>query len=323
MIKTYIKHNNQIVEVPYSVTGNVHILNTSTLQTFKDTNVQNIIAFKDRGVIKYIDMNTMLSTDTIWGRYVPLKEVDVIWGNYDSGGGNVRYDLDALNDFNIIDQYFMIEKNWHKLQGADPGNLQSYLTDANDQLMDNPEFIIDIYYKLIVARPDNWGAAVSLLNPSGRLDTSVFNNYGFTPTFSDDFSLKNGAYYENPIAPFDLPADSVLKDGYTSVQFPDGKYFDYVTNGTWNGQTGPSSNLYMEFLGLAGRFAAVSMMPICEMYTQDVITYTIDETAASLGIPYSGGGTLYMPKLFTGMLAGPSGKNRNGILYLCLGVHHI
>lgn len=271
--------------------------------------------------------NPLKEKDVIWGCYLPIKEANVIWGTYD-GGGTVTHNITAADCTNI-DNYFMIENTWHKIPGSYAGNLQSALYDANNQKMDNPDFIIDIYYKLICARPDNWANAVQLLNPSSdRIDLSIFANYGFTPSFKyDNVGIRySGAYIENPTTPFDLPSDSILKDGYTSVQFPTGMYFDTLPNEAWDGYgPGNNSNLNSDFkfIHVAGRQSSNSMMPTCDQFVQGTITYAVDPSVGAMGFPFSAPyNTRYMPRLFTGMLGAHTWKKLPGVLYICLGVHH-
>lgn len=270
-------------------------------------------------------------TDVVWGAYLNKKQTDVIWGDY-SGGGHMTHNITA-SDCTMLNNLFMIENTWHKLQGTNPGNLQSYLYDGLLEYMNNPEWIIDIYYKLIVCRPDNWTNAKNALNSNnGKVNLRLFTIPGFTPSFADaDTSgVYYGGYIENPSSPFDLPPINTLTDGNPSVQFPDGMLFDSFPVGSgviWNDSLG---NGIMEgyrngsFLNLAYDNTGIGMMRECEQYNAGVITYVIDPSAIGLGIPYINNtykGAL--PKLFTGFICAPQRKQANGFLYLCLGVHHI
>ena len=67
-----------------------------------------------------------------------------IWGSY---GGDIMTHTVRPDGFDTTAN-FRIEKEWHKLEGTLNGN-ERPLYDATGHYMENPNYVIDLYYKLI------------------------------------------------------------------------------------------------------------------------------------------------------------------------------
>lgn len=83
---------------------------------------------------------------TVWGLLNNITDpnYNTVWGDY--GGDEV---IRSALGFNNLGGGFAIENLWHKLPGIYTAE-QSFLYDANGKLMNDPKYVIDIYYKLIL-----------------------------------------------------------------------------------------------------------------------------------------------------------------------------
>ena len=89
-----------------------------------------------------------------WGSYVKITDLKhyVNWGDY--GGDTLTH---SVSNFTLDDtETFLVEKTWHKATGLNPTGdtppLNTYfaLCDANGVKMSPWEYVIDIYYKIII-----------------------------------------------------------------------------------------------------------------------------------------------------------------------------
>lgn len=235
-----------------------------------------------------------------------------------------------INDCDMINNNVMIEHDWHKLLGYYNPAVQSPIVDAAGVLMNNPTFVIDIYFKLIAARTDNLASGFSEINPNGYATTDFLQNFGFTMSFySNGLRGHAGGYIEQPQAPFTLPPMSQLTDGY-NLQFPVGEQFVQIDVNTWQWNTdNPVMGYGGSFLNVAGQNTNKTTM-LSDIYldqNNQVYTVDIDVSQFGLGIPFiEGDPALFkkvMPKLFTGFVGVKERKWARGVVYCCLGVHHI
>lgn len=251
------------------------------------------------------------------------------------GGSQVQHVVTPSSCTNL-DNYLMIENSWHKISGHYDQSVTLALLDANDILMQNPDYVIDIYYKIIVPRVDNFSAGQAVLRYDHRMTVNHLLNLGFTSTCR----LLNAGNNPPSVAaviepgsssPFALPSLNTLTNGHTSVVFNEGRYIDNFNNSNdhwsedlWKIQQNADSQ--GTFLSLGAPANAHAMLVDCNFDNNNSFAYVVDPSVGSIGIPCTpaSGINYYLPKLFCGlaMVGTQYNKYMDGILYICLGVHN-
>lgn len=229
---------------------------------------------------------------------------------------------------------FLIENSWHKLQGTDDPNTTMRLWDSVGNKMDPYDYIIDIFYKLIIPKyrtinENNPGEGLLSMYKYHTTSWSTRRYCATTEYMASKMggttamyaSVNDGNHYlaalfgRNPSDPaLDLPSDQII--GYdsdftegTSLQdFNDGTnkywtaYFNLPLNqGNMNGQ---------RFLGVSGDGGDnVTSLLNGVTYNSNGASYSIEPSSASCGIPFSirpgwedENKKFYMPELFRGFI---------------------
>lgn len=229
---------------------------------------------------------------------------------------------------------FLIEDSWHKLTGVDDPNTTMRLWDFAGNKMDPYDYIIDIFYKLIIPKyrtinDNNPGEGLLSMYKLNRVDGWGDKYYATTTEYlasilggvatmkvtdqsSSAYDYRCVVFGRHPSdSAMDLPSDSAL--GY-DPDFTEGTVLDNLTgNDYWDAYfqrphfpyEGNNGN---KFLGTSEDYGnSVSSMLNNVTYTSGGANYSVDPSAAACGIPFSirsgwedQDKKFYMPELFKG-----------------------
>ena len=291
--------------------------------------------------------------NTVWGTFnsTTNSNYNTVWGDY---GGNEM--VRSALGFNNLSDNFAIENLWHKLPGAYT-NDQEILYDANGKKMDNPKYVIDIFYKLILPSTYEDNEDTNLVMYT---DNDVMSKYRAStlsklckdivgiPCMYDKYNqphcIITGSsptnYLELPSSS-ELGFDSNLPVGTDIVDLSDKS--DYIwgyNNHSYFRNTAGKYNS-SHYLNLSDGVDVQSTVNTALLtsinYSNGLVHYGINPSQATCGLPFKGNNNqlkALMPSLFTGYImqtpflkpyisnSSPD-KTLTGALYICLGVSKI
>lgn len=311
--------------------------------------------------------------DVIWGALNNLTDLDynticgalnnitnpdynTVWGDY--GGDEV---VRSALGFDNLGGGFAIENLWHKLPGVYTED-QSFLYDANNKLMDNPKYVIDIYYKLILPSSYDSNEDTDLVmyttkpvNSSGSYDyrcstlDKLKNVVGGVPTMYDNYNQPHCIITgTSPTGYLALPEASTL--GYNSKAPAGTDLINLSGSDIWSAidasssssgnvfnSVGATSGNQCSFLNLTKRVTETSSSMLTSInYNDGLVYYGINPSKATTGFPFKAHSSYkpLMPSLFTGYIlqngflniylrSDAPNKSLTGALYICLGISKI
>ena len=250
-----------------------------------------------------------------------------VWGSY--GGDIVTHTVTTFAQ--AVDTDFRVETEWHKLEGTLNGN-ERPLYDATGHYMENPNYVIDLYYKVIV--PAVGKTAMEVFFNNGyyrRTDLSLLcKQLSGSNTFIDNIGCSKGAVFgSDPTrgvmflpsfgAISNLPSGTVIGNindwwAYNFKSIDNNSHAAPFLN-TFNNESGAPHDLLL---------SGVS-------YTDTSITYSINPSFAACGIPVTdtdNGRKYLMPELRSGFVMIDNINTDKaipylGALYMCLDIHKI
>lgn len=293
--------------------------------------------------------------NTVWGALnkATNPNYNTVWGKY--GGDEM---IRSALGFNNLSDNFAIENLWHKLPGAYTKD-QDFLYDANGKKMDNPKYVIDIFYKLILPSTyednEDTNLVMYTTDPvisrgSSRSIASTLsklcNDIAGIPCMYDKYNQPHCVITgTSPTNYLELPSSSEL--GFDSNLPVGTDIFDITNNSsTW----GYSNNFYFRntkndvdnahYLNLSsGVTNTINNALLTSVnYSNGLVHYGINPSQATCGLPFkhnSNNIKTLMPSLFTGYIMQTSflntydvnnsspNKTLTGALYICLGVSKI
>lgn len=290
-----------------------------------------------------------------YGRYVKIDPNK--YANYGSYGESEMI-INATSFSTDPSGTYKIENTWHKLEGIDDPNTTMRLWDAAGNKMNTYDYIIDIYFKLIIpASMSTSQAGEGLLSIYKYVDEIWGNKryfltteyiatklHGVNQMLTDGESgvnhyLAAGFGHTPDLSIMQLPSDQTLgydpdfTEGVTLQQFSNNDYWTAY----FQRALGPGASSTNKFLGVSegSNGASQTAMLVDVQYAGTGAVYTIDPSHAGIGIPFNiiqdwhdENKKFYMPELFKGfvMVNNASRISGNqlpdvGALYLCLGVH--
>ena len=291
---------------------------------------------------------------TVWGALNKITKTNysTVWGDY-GGDEMVRSAL----GFNNLSDNFAIENLWHKLPGAYTDN-QVILYDANGKKMDNPKYVINIFYKLILPSTYEANEDTNLVmytsNPvtaSGSYDSrastlsKLCNDIVGIPCMYDKYNqphcIITGSsptnYLELPSSS-ELGFDSNLPAGTDIIELSNSSYTWGYSNASYFKNTANASDA-SHYLNLSsGVTSTINTALLTSVnYSNGLVHYGINPSQATCGLPFSykdSNVKALMPSLFTGYIMQTSFRNTylntsspdktlTGALYICLGVSAI
>ena len=293
--------------------------------------------------------------NTVWGAFnsTTNSNYNTVWGDY--GGDEM---IHSALGFNNLSDNFAIENLWHKLPGAYTNN-QEILYDANGKKMDNPKYVINIFYKLIL--PSTYEAnedtnlvmyTTDAVNTSGsyysRASTlsKLCNDIVGIPCMYDYYNqphcIITGTSPTNYLA---LPSSSELEFNSNLPAGTDivdlGASSSYIwgySNASYFKLTANLSDT-SHYLNLSnGVTSTINKALLTSInYSNGLVHYGINPSQATCGLPFKYNDShvkALMPSLFTGYIMQTSflntylrnttpDKTLTGALYICLGVSAI
>lgn len=270
-----------------------------------------------------------------WGSYVKITDLKhyVNWGDY--GGDTLTH---SVSNFTLDDTgTFLVEKTWHKATGLNPTggtpplNTNFALTDANGVKMSPWEYVIDIYYKIIIPADSSTDQVGKGKRSIGKIYNTGFGYSAiqYTTEYIAEalggsatlYSTDGTPHYSGAIFGrhpskdiMSLPNDKTL--GYDD-SFPTGtplqSFGDNNDLNFWvpiyKGPNGLGDNGWCHsFLNtnVYNNAKIPTMLSGCS-YNGDNCTYTIDLSSNTLGvwpklIPSNLSRKYFMPELFTGFV---------------------
>lgn len=252
------------------------------------------------------------------------------WGVF--GGGIVTHTVTTFAQAEGTD--FRVETQWHKLEGI-PVDNATPLYDATGHKMENPNYVIDLYYKIIV--PAVGKDAINVFFRYGdysHTDLSLLcQQLGGSNTFINKWGHSMGAIFgSNPsrsimfLPSFNdidsLPSGTVL-----------GNINDYWAKnfkGIDDNQFTPIDSVFLNAASVESD-TAHNLLLSGVSYTDTSITYSINPSFATCGIPVTATDNrkYFMPELRSGFVLIDNINLHNvdtytfGALYMCLDVHKI
>ena len=254
------------------------------------------------------------------------------WGSF--GGDIVTHTVTTFAQAEGTD--FRVETQWHKLEGI-PVDNATPLYDATGHKMENPNYVIDLYYKIIVPAVGKTATEVffnSNLNTDLTLLCRELQGSATLIYRSSKYinSVKGAVFGSNPsrgimfLPSFteinDLPVGTVLGN-LSSDNFWAEKFKGMVTY---------SSSTNKPFLNTRGVESSVpnNLLLSGVSYTDTSITYSINPSFAACGIPVTinDNNKYLMPELRSGFVLIDNYTTDStlpyfGALYMCLDVHKI
>ena len=306
------------------------------------------------------DFNSTTNSNynTVWGALnnITNNNYNTVWGDY--GGDEM---IRSALGFNNLSNNFSIENLWHKLPGTYTTD-QVNLYDANGKLMDNPKYVIDIYYKLIIPSTYEANEDTNLVmytddyvKSSGstyyRVSTlrKLCNEIVGIPCMHDRHGephcIITGTSPTNYLALPDsstLGFNSNLPLGTDIVALNDSNYTWGYNNSNYfrnTASTDSYTNDYAHYLNLSSgiRDRVNNALLTSVNYSNGLVHYGINPSQATCGLPFTYRDKdvhALMPSLFTGYImqtsfynlyprGGSPDKTLTGALYICLGVSAI
>ena len=260
-------------------------------------------------------------------------KVKPTWGVF--GGGIVTHTVTTFAQAEGTD--FRVETQWHKLEGI-PIDNATPLYDATGHKMENPNYVIDLYYKIIVPAVGKdaldvffkehgryynhtnlsllckqLGGSPTFINKNGDPMGAIFGSNPsrgimFLPSFNNIDSLPSGTVLGN--------INEYWAEDFQGIEDIGHGYNGYPFLNAYSNETDTAHNLLL---------SGVS-------YTDTSITYSINPSFATCGIPVTDTNTrikYLMPELRSGFVLTDNielyqvGTYSFGALYMCLDVHKI
>ena len=256
-----------------------------------------------------------------------------VWGSF---GGDIMTHTVRPDGFDTTAN-FRIEKEWHKLEGTLNGN-EKPLYDATGHYMENPNYVIDLYYKLIA--PGEEKSSLPLFFKYDYTDlTKLAEEVGGSTVFGYRYS--NYVTYKGLILgkeprhyAMKLPTFSNISNIPTGTEIGNlvGNSFwnSYFQCTDWNGDNYVFLNTKRHHSNTQGStlLSGATQKPV-DGDSGYFVDYTVNPSFATCGLPITRDDRNYlMPELRTGfvmidnlyMLAG---NNFVCALYMCLDIHKI
>ena len=295
------------------------------------------------------------SYNTVWGTFnnTTNSNYNTIWGDY--GGDEM---IRSALGFNNLSDNFAIENLWHKLPGAYTKD-QVFLYDANGKKMDNPKYVIDIFYKLILPSTyeDNQdtnlvmytdedvtvsGGYRSRASTLSKLCNDIVGIPCMYDTYKQPHCIITGSsptnYLELPSSS-ELGFDSNLPLGTDIVDLNNNSNYTWgYYNNTYfkNISSTNTMNYYLNLSSGVKNTINTALLTSIN-YSNGLVHYGINPSQATCGLPFTYNNNnvkALMPSLFTGYImqtsflnkytnTTPPDKTLTGALYICLGVSKI
>ena len=291
--------------------------------------------------------------------YVGIKKLDAgaIWGGFSKYDGTKRVGYGGFTKYNgsikpawgvfgggivthttttfaqAADTSFRIETQWHKLEGIATDNATP-LYDATGHKMENPNYVIDLYYKIIVPAVGKTPTEV-FFNSNLKTDLTLLCKelQGSTTFIENDNNTAKGAVFgSNPTR------GTMFLPSFTDIDsLPGGTVLGTLTSDAFwtyyfQGMVGMYSPYNKPFLNTIGKESDTphNLLLSGVSYTDTSITYSINPSFATCGIPVTAtdNNKYIMPELRSGFVlidnfAAKSTLQYFGALYMCLDVHKI
>ena len=238
-----------------------------------------------------------------------------------------------------VDTSFRVETQWHKLEGIATDNAIP-LYDATGHKMENPNYVIDLYYKIIVPAVGKTAMEVFFNDKLATDLTLLCNELQGSATFIAnghhyiyDYTTVKGAIFGSN------PARGVMfLPSFNNINsLPSGTVIGNLTSDAFwadkfKGMVDEYSKLDKPFLNTIGKESDTpnNLLLSGVSYTDTSITYSINPSFATCGIPVSvtDNNKYLMPELRSGfVLIDNCYLNSTlpyfGALYMCLDVHKI
>jgi hypothetical protein len=260
--------------------------------------------------------------------------------------------------FNNLSGNFAIENLWHKLPGAYTTD-QVNLYDANGKKMDNPKYVINIFYKLILPSTYEANEDTNLVMYTTDAVTASGSYYSRASTLSklcndivgipcmyDRYNqphcIITGSSPTNYLAlpsSSELGFDSNLPVGTDIVDLANNSSYTWgYSNSSYFRNTANTSDT-SHYLNLSKGVASTINTALLTSvnYSNGLVHYGINPSQATCGLPFKYSDKnvkALMPSLFTGYIMQTSflntyqrnttpDKTLTGALYICLGVSKI
>ena len=256
-----------------------------------------------------------------------------VWGSY---GGDIMTHTVRPDGFETTAN-FRIEKEWHKLEGTLNGN-EKPLYDATGHYMENPNYVIDLYYKLIA--PGEEKSSLPLFFKYDYTDlTKLAEEVGGSAVFG--YSRNGDITYKGLIlgkAPrhyaMKLPTFSNISSIPTGTEIgnlSDNKFWtSYFQCTEWSDPNYVFLNTKRNSSDTQGNtlLSGATQKPV-DGDSGYFVDYTINPSFATCGLPVTRDDRNYlMPELRTGFVMIDNLKMLAGnafvcALYMCLDIHKI
>ena len=291
--------------------------------------------------------------------YVGIKKLDAgaIWGGFTKYDGTKRVEYGGFTKYNgsikpawgvfggeivthttttfaqAADTSFRVETQWHKLEGIATANATP-LYDATGHKMENPNYVIDLYYKVIVPAVGKTATEV-FFNNKLRTDLTLLCKelQGSAAFIENSYNTAKGAVFgSNPArGTMFLPSFTDI-DGLPGGTVINNLTSDYFWAYKFQGMVSDYSALDKPFLNTIGKASDTphNLLLSGVSYTDTSITYSINPSFAACGIPVTAtdNNKYIMPELRSGFVLIDNFVAKNtlpyfGALYMCLDVHKI
>ena len=258
-----------------------------------------------------------------------------VWGTY---GGDIMTHTVRPDGFDTTAN-FRIEKEWHKLEGTLNGN-EKPLYDATGHKMENPNYVIDLYYKLIA--PGEEKSSLPLFFKYDRTDlTKLAEEVGGSAVFGYRDYNSNYITYKGLILGKEPRHYAMKLPTFSNISnIPTGTEIGNLTNDNfWTSyfQNMEDRGDNWSFLNTKKRASDTQGNTLLSGATQKpvdgdsgyFVDYTINPSFATCGLPVTRDDRNYlMPELRTGFVMIDNlymlqGNNFVCALYMCLDIHKI
>ena len=256
-----------------------------------------------------------------------------VWGSF---GGDIMTHTVRPDGFDTTAN-FRIEKEWHKLEGTLNGN-EKPLYDATGHKMENPNYVIDLYYKLIA--PGEEKSSLPLFFKYDLTDlTTLAEEVGGSAVFgySKDgyitykglilgksprhYAMKLPTFSNISSIPTGTEIGNLTNDNFWTsyFQYMDWSDPNYVFLNTKRRHTDTQGNTLL---------SGATQKPV-DGDSGYFVDYTINPSFATCGLPVTRDDRNYlMPELRTGFVMIDNLYMRAGnafvcALYMCLDIHKI
>ena len=257
-----------------------------------------------------------------------------IWGSF---GGDIMTHTVRPDGFDTTAN-FRIEKEWHKLEGILNGN-EKPLYDATGHKMENPNYVIDLYYKLIAPGEEksslplffkyNYTDLTKLAEEVGG--STVFGyRYDGRITYKGLILGKNPRHYAMKLPTFSNISN--IPTGTEIGNLPDDKSFwtSYFQHMDWADPNYVFLNTKRHHSDAQGNtlLSGATQKPV-DGDSGYFVDYTVNPSFVTCGLPVTKDDKNYlMPELRTGFvmidnLYMIAGNNFVCALYMCLDIHKV